>query len=186
MGKRAPAAGIPAAGASRHKPDCSCVRCRGFEPGHTYAVGHGTPPSHGAYALVAISEPAEGLADEIRPLLPVYDPIDEAALRALCVVLIRIEKAELALAQLEAEAEEAGKGPLAAYSDEMRLNGKVVRVDGLKADLRGWLRVAENYFGAFGMTPGSRVKLGLDLLRAKRFTVLDLHRQAALEEEDVA
>ena len=182
------ASGIPAGGASRHAPPCECPRCQGFQPGNAlgFQPGHQVTRTHGAYSLVEISLPAEQLADAIRPLLPVYEPVDEAALRALAVILIRIQRAEAALAQLEREAEEAGKGPLSQYSDEMVLNGKVVRADGLKADLRGWLRVAENYFGMFGMTPGSRVKLGLDLLRAKRFTVLDLHRQAALEEEDAA
>jgi hypothetical protein len=174
--------GGPAGGVSSHGRACGCARCTGFLPGHELAVGHGRPPAHGAYSTVTVSEPAERLAAAIRPLLPVYDEVDGPALRALAVVLVRVERAEAALAQLERMVEEDGRGPLAMYAGEVRLDGKVVRVDGLKADLRGWLRVAETYFAALGMTPGSRLRLGLDLLRAKRLTVLDLHREAAFEE----
>lgn len=177
-----------AKGASQHDSNCRCPRCRGFEPGNQFSLGRGRPEAHGAYSrsLVRIGPLVEERASEIRDLLPVYHPVDEAALRALAIVLIRIERAEAALEQLEQEIEEEGSGPLAMYGEELRLNGRVVRVDGLKDDLARWLRVAEKYFSALGMTPGSRARLGLDIARAHRFTVLDLHQEAAEEDLPLA
>ena len=172
-----------AKGASKHDSNCRCPRCRGFGPGNQFALGQGRPEAHGAYSrsLVKIGPPVEERANEIRDLLPVFHPVDEAALRALSIVLIRIERAEAALEQLEHEIEDEGRGALAMYGEELRLNGRVVRVDGLKDDLARWLRVAEKYFSALGMTPGSRARLGLDIARAHRYTVLDLHSEAAEE-----
>ena len=186
-GLQPPVPAIPHShGPSKHDSNCRCPRCRGFEPGNTY--GQGRLPVHGAYtnSLVKIGPLVEERASEIRDLLPVYHPVDEAALRALSIVLIRVERAEAALEQLEHEIEDEGRGALAMYGEELRLNGRVVRVDGLKDDLARWLRVAEKYFSALGMTPGSRARLGLDIARAHRFTVLDLHQEAAEEDLPLA
>ncbi len=89
------------------------------------------------------------------------------AVRALAIVLVRIERAERALA-----ARDAGE-PLP--------NGKTVEGDNLEKGLRSWLSVAERYLAQLGMTPGSRARLGLDLARARSYTVLDLHQEAAEE-----
>lgn len=179
-GVRPPVPAVKSYGPSKHDSNCQCPRCKGFEVGNQFALGHGTPESHGAYStsLLKIGPVIEQRADDIRALLPAFHAVDEAALRALATVLIRIERAAAALEQLEQMVDEAGLGPLAMFSEELTLNGKVVRADGLKDDLARWLRVAEKYLSAFGMTPGSRARLGLDLVRARHFTVLDLHRDA--------
>lgn len=151
-------------GKSAHDSNCKCVRCRGFEVGNTLRP---EKPNlrHGAkVALEAISDEASAIADAIRDVMPVYHPADEIAVRALSIVLVRIGRAEAALAAMDRD----GTLP----------SGAVVEGATLERDLRSWLSVAERYLGALGMTPGSRVRLGLDIARARRFTVLDLHEEA--------
>ena len=170
-------------GSSAHDSNCRCPRCTGFLPGNQLALGRGRPESHGAYSrsLVKLAPVVEERAAAIRELLPVFHPVDEVAVRALAIVLIRIERAEAALELLEAELEEAGGDALAMYGEELSLNGRVVRVDGLKDDLARWVRAAEKWANALGATPLSRARLGLDLIRSQRLTVLDLHREAGEE-----
>jgi hypothetical protein len=175
------ASGIPAKGASTHGPGCTCVRCRGFQPGHHYADGHGRPTTHGAKSrphILAKAPRTLELADAIREVVPIYDPADEFTVHALSVVLVRVERATAALEQLDADLDERGEGPLASYA------GEGEKFDSLRKDLRSWISVAERYFAALGMSPGSRARLGLDIARARRLTVVDWHRLAAIEEAE--
>jgi hypothetical protein len=129
--------------------------------------------------VIARSERAIELADEIRTVVPVFEPADEFAVQALAVLLVRIERAEAALAQVEAEADARGQGPAASYR-----GGTAGWVESLRKDLRSWLSVAERYLSALGMSPGSRARLGLDIARARHLTLAEWHEQAAREEAD--
>ena len=161
-------------GVSHHGQGCGCWRCRGFRRGESSPA-----LTHGAYATVAISPRAAELADLIRETAPVYEPCDEPALRSLAIILARVERAESALQQADAALDDGDAGPLAAYDD----NG--VAFTRLRSDLRGWLIAAEKYFAAFGLSPGSRARLGVDVARARRLTVVELHEQAAVEVEAI-
>ncbi len=99
-------------------------------------------------------------------MVPVYDPADEFVIQALGVLLVRIERAEAALTSVEAEADARGRDlPPPIGSD-------VQWIDNLRKDLRSWLSVAERYFAQLGMSPGSRARLGLDIARARRLSVV--------------
>ena len=102
---------------SAHDSNCRCARCRVSSRGMRWRLGRGRPESHGAYSqsLVKLGPVVEERAAAIRELLPVFHPADEVAVRALAIVLIRIERAEAALELLEAELEEAGGDALAMY-----------------------------------------------------------------------
>ena len=154
-------------GPSAHDSNCRCPRCIGYQEGNEWAFkpGHELSIRHGAkVALERISAEANAVADDIRSVLPVYHPADEVAVRALSIVLVRIERAERALS-----ARDAG---------ESLPSGKTVEGDTLERSLRSWLSVAERYLAQLGMTPGSRARLGLDLARATSYSVHDLHQEA--------
>jgi hypothetical protein len=125
--------------------------------------------------VIAKAERTVEFADAIRAVVPVYDPADEFTVQALAVVLVRIERAEAALSAVEAEEDD----PAALYGD-----GAAGWVVNLRRDLRGWLVVAERYFAALGLSPGSRARLGLDIARARHLTLVEWHEQAALEAVD--
>jgi hypothetical protein len=125
--------------------------------------------------VIARSERTVELAEAIRSTAPVFEPADEFVVQALAVVLVRVERAEAALTQVEAETDDV----TAPYRDDA-----AAWVENLRKDLRGWLNVAERYLGALGMSPGSRARLGLDIARARRLSVVEWHEQAALEAED--
>jgi hypothetical protein len=167
-------------GPSTHDSNCRCPRCAGYQPGNQYAVGNRSTLSHGAKKrehTMARDPRTREVVDEIREVVPVWHPSDEFVIEALGIVLVRIERAQAALEELDTKLEAEGKGPLAVYLEE----GDVY--DRLRNDLRRWLALAEKYMGSLGMTPGSRARLGLDIVRARRYTVLDLHEEAADEEE---
>ena len=135
----------------------ACV-ASGFQPGHRYADGHGRPPVHGASSrphVIAKAERTLELVEELRSVVPIYDPADEFVIQALGVLLVRIERAEAALTSVEAEADASGRGSC------RHLPGRwCVWIDNLRKDLRSWLSVAERYFAQLGMSPGSRARSG--------------------------
>jgi hypothetical protein len=124
--------------------------------------------------MIAKAERTIELADAIRAVVPVYDPADEFTVEALAVLLVRIERAEAALSQVEAEAD--ADDPAVLYRGDC-----AAWVENLRKDLRSWLSVAERYLAALGMSPGSRARLGLDIARARHLTLVEWHEQAALE-----
>ncbi len=130
-----PSAG-PAKGASVHGPDCTCVRCAGFESGHALSL------RHGAYAVVALGPRVDELAGQVRELVPGYQPADEFAVRLLCLTMVRLERAEAALEQAE-------PGDLAR----------------LRQDALGWANTMRRVLNDLGMTPTARARLGLDVAR---------------------
>lgn len=141
--------GIPAKGASSHGEDCQCVRCAGFRAGHRLST------RHGGYARVALSPRAAELDEQIRGLLPIFEPVDGPAVALLAFTLARIEAASAALAG------PGGEG--------------LARLEG---DLRGWVGTARRLMGDLGMNPAARARLARDLGIGRDAA---LRGQAALE-----
>jgi len=134
-----------------------------------FAEGNASAVRHRAYARLQLSAAAAETADTLRSLVVVYDDADEAALQAFGMVLEQSKAAAAALEQATAEGRR---------EDALRLS----------QDARGWLGVALKYADAFGMTPRSRVALGLDLVRgqAASLTLTRLARLADAEDEGAA
>jgi hypothetical protein len=142
---------------ARHGDGCECVRCTGFQPGHALSVGNRGPLTHGAYANRRLSPIAREIADALREMVPNFSPIDEPAVRALAIVLARIEAAEKALEQVEASTDGREFG---AFS------GKGAgQFEQLRRDLQGWIKTSVRLMAELGLTPQSRQRLGLNLAR---------------------
>lgn len=138
--------------------------CR-FSPGNEVGVrfepGNAARTTHGAYSKLALSEPAAETANELRPHLVIYDPADEPALQTFAFVLEQLRAAAAVL-------EEPGER-------ENRLR--------LSQDARGWANTALKFSEQFGLTPRSRVALGLDLVRGQAAS-LTLTRLAQMADEE--
>lgn len=134
--------------------DCDCVRCSGF------ARGNGAAVRHGAYAVVRLTPRAEELAAELRRLVPLATPIDGPAIDALALVLAQLERAMLVLSTVQTrEVAALTSGGLDRDDrDDLRR---------LAADARGWANTARRYFDMLGLSPASRLRLGLDLVRVE-------------------
>ncbi|MGE0026872.1 MAG: hypothetical protein AB7O78_09870 [Thermoleophilia bacterium] len=117
---------------------------------------------HSAYAVLALTPAAAEMADTLRELVPVYDAADEPALQAFAMVMVRVRAASAALEQAE-----PGELPH------------------LSRDLHRWLTTALKYSDQFGMTPRSRVALGLDLVRGQAAS-LTLTRLAQMADDSKA
>lgn len=144
-GERAPVArqsGGPAKGASAHGPDCPCVRCTGFQKGHTLSR------RHGAYSLVSLEPRALELAGEIRELVPARSDADEISIRLLALALAQVEGASTWLAEHGLVDEHGNARSLLRHLGTM-------------------MNTAARIADRLGMTPTSRAQLGLDLTRAK-------------------
>lgn len=138
-----------------HGDGCACTRCVGFLPGNELRT------RHGAYAseLRLSTNPRHAeIADGLRERLPIYAVADEPAVQLLSTALLRIEKASAALDEIDQHA----SGDLAAY-----IVGDAGKVQRLREDLRGWINTSMRLVDALGMTPTSRARLGLDLVRAE-------------------
>lgn len=145
------ASGIPVGGASEHGPECACRRCRGFEPGHELSV------RHGAYAVVGLEGRAREVADSLEELMRdegVWRDVFAPTIRAAAVVLVRLERAEAALQQVD---EAAGENPLASYVGENR--DTLAR---LRQDARGWANTARTYLNDLGLSPASLARIARD------------------------
>jgi hypothetical protein len=87
------------------------------------------------------------IADAIRERVPVYSPSYEPAVSLLALVLLRLERAAAVLDD----------------ADERTQPAEAAR---LSQDARGWANSAHRLLESLGMTPTSRARLGLDLVRA--------------------
>jgi hypothetical protein len=122
-----------------------------------FEAGHRLSTKHGAYSSVAIGPRASEIADELRAELVIYTAADEPVVRLLALTLARIERASEALDRVDEET--SGEG-LAAYASE-----SAPALQRLREDCRGWINTARRLANDLGMTPTSRAKLGLDLVR---------------------
>ena len=163
-----------ARGASSHREGCACLRCTGFQQGNQTAV------THGSYSILRLQPRATELAAELRELVPLSSPTDGPAIDALSLVLAQTEHAGLVLATVQARTVQrttSGEALTGDERDDLRR---------LSADLRGWLNSAGRFFEALGMTPSSRVRLGLDLVRTQESVVATLQREARARESGEA
>lgn len=134
-----------------------------FEPGNQ---AHG---SHLAYALLGIGDRAREVADEIRPTCPAYSPADEPVVLLLATTLVRIERANTAMEEVDAKA-----SPLGPYLGDDFGPG----LARLREDLRRWINTARGLASDLGLTPTSRARLGLDIAAtARTLSVIDYYRQ---------
>jgi hypothetical protein len=137
-----------------HDPDCLCVRCSGFQPGNN------VPVRHGAYSSpLKLEARAAEIANELRPLLPLYSPVDEPALRLAAITLVRVERAAAALEEIDARA----TSEIGTYLFEQ--HDKVAR---LRSDLRSWISTCDRLLDRLGMNPTSRARLASDLAVTQR------------------
>lgn len=146
----------------RHGDGCECVRCTGFPRGHSLST------RHGAYAVVQLGPRAAEIAEELRSLVPGGDPVDGPAVSVLALVLARLERAMVALDQVD---EAMGERPLSQYvgskTETLEQFGR------LRQDAKGWASVALRGLDALALVPTSRGRLGLDVARMRR---LDLSK----------
>jgi hypothetical protein len=114
---------------------------------------------HGAYARHALAPLAAEHAEELRRLVPLYAESDEPSIRLLSIAMARIDRAEAALAQVDAASED---NPLAGFVGEL---GE--RVHELRRDLRAWVNSAAKLADSLGLSPRARAALGLDVARQR-------------------
>ena len=144
--------GGPAKGASKHGPGCGCARCAGFQSGHELSL------RHGAYAgVVRLAPRASEIADDLRPLVPVYTDSDEPTVRLLALAFARLERAGAALDEVDARTSR----DLVPYTI-----ADAAKLQRLRQDALGWLNAARRLANDLGLTPTSRARLGLNVVRA--------------------
>lgn len=129
---------------------CQCVRCRGFQKGHTINAGRSSEHlvKHGALASPLVLAPeAEAIADLVRPLMPVQHPSFEGELQAYSIRMARVQRALVAL----------DKADLLPEGEEPEFS-----VFALEENLRRWLDQASKSAGRLGFTPESATKMMKD------------------------
>jgi hypothetical protein len=137
--------------AREHGKGCDCTRCRGFKQGNL--VGQ----RHGAYAVASLTGRAGEVADRLRELMQAEDlwrPSFSPTIDACAVVLVRLERAEAALAKVDAA---AGDNVLGAYVGE---HGDALAR--LRHDCRGWANVARGFLADLGLSPASLARISRD------------------------
>ena len=147
-----------------HGDGCECVRCTGFQPGHTLTL------RHGAYSTVKLSQAASQLLPWLREIAPAASDADEPVLAQLAIAMVRSSFADAALAQVE---EAAAEQPLSAYIGDRR-----EALQRLRQDARAWTAQVARFGEMLGMTPRARAALGLQLRELQR---LDRGRLTATE-----
>jgi hypothetical protein len=123
---------------------------------------------HGAYSVLRLRGRAEKIRAEIEQLVPLLSQSDGPMLDTLAFLLAQVERSAAILghAQLE-EAQAIADG---------RPVSKALRSDlsRLAQDARGWANSAARLADQLGLTPTSRARLGLDVVRT-RTAVEELH-----------
>jgi len=157
-----------------HGAGCDCTRCVGFEVGNQAAVGHGSPPKHGAYSRIRLSERTEEQLEWLRTIAPVTSEADEPVLEQLAIGMVRAAFADAALAQVE---ERAADSPLGAYIGE-----RLEVLTRLRQDSRAWSAQVAKFSEMLGMSARSRAALGLQIAQLQRF---DRERLTAVEQGEL-
>ena len=138
-----------------HEPDCTCQRCRGFQP------GNGLSTTHGAYSVVQLAPRAREVADGITAAMIREDLWRDSfgsAVSACAVVLVRLERAEAALQHAEDLVATDGASPLAMY---LGRDGRDP-LGRLREDSRRWANAARGYLNDLGLTPTSLARIARD------------------------
>lgn len=156
---------------SVHDAECECVRCTGFQPGHQLGV------THGAKAIVSIkgrsAEVAAGLT-ELMQAEGIYRASFEPTVAACATVLVRLERASLAIEAVDETLDEKGASPLAPYLTGQE---RSAALGALRDDLRRWSATARAFLNDLGLSPAAlgRIQRDTGIGRATR-------AQAALRE----
>jgi hypothetical protein len=140
----------PTHGTSRHVEGCACVRCRGFEPGHQLTT------THGAYAVVGITGRAQEITDGLIEAMVAegtWRPSFAPTVQVCSVLLVRVERAAAAIAQVD----DAATEPLGSYVGDV---GETI--EKLRRDLRGWTNAARGYLAELGLTPAALARIARD------------------------
>ena len=156
-----------------HGADCGCTRCSGFQRGNDAGE------KHGCYAVLKLTPRATDIAGHLREIVPLAAPADGPVIEALGMVLAQLERAGVVLSTVQAREVDGvldGGGLSGDDRDDLRR---------LASDARGWANTALRYFETLGLSPSSRVRLGLDVLRGAEAR-LTLTRLARLVEEEEA
>lgn len=161
----------PGNGASLHDVDCGCVRCVGFQPGHSIVPTF----SHGAYSPRAMSPRATEIEEWCYAVAPWLAPADGPTVTLFAQTLARIEAGHGALGRVD-EAADTELGPY--------LGAGALPFDRLRRDVRAWTNQAMKLAAELGMTPAARARLQLDVAATKRtLSLVDLHEAARAEAE---
>jgi hypothetical protein len=119
---------------------------------------------HGSYSLVQLGPRAAELSDEIAELVPAGDTCDRFAIGVLSLALARLERAAAAL-------------------DENPRPRDLAR---LEQDARGWANSAMRAMDSLGLTPLSRSRLGLNIVRTREIVDRPATDLSRLGEKDLA
>jgi hypothetical protein len=112
--------------------------------------------------MVQIQGRAGEVADALTAALrseQLYRESFAPAVAACAVVLVRLERAEAALAQVDERMDAEGGGPLAAY---LGANGEGDPLGRLRADAARWANQARAYMSELGLTPASLARIAKD------------------------
>lgn len=134
-------------GASAHGDGCGCVRCTGFQPGNEHRVepGNDLATKTGAYAsIVKLTPEIDQVAGALEELVPVASRSDRPTISLLATALVRISRAEQAIADAEGRRDYDG-------------------ASSIRSSQRRWVNTAGRLADQLGLSPSSRVRLGLDL-----------------------
>jgi hypothetical protein len=112
------------------------------------APGNGRAVKHGAYALVRLEPRANEIADDLRELVPARRDSDEPTIRLLALALAQIEAASAYLGDVGILTSRGKPQPVLSFLTTM-------------------MNTASRLCHQLGLTPVSRVSLGLDLARTE-------------------
>jgi hypothetical protein len=144
-----------------------------FERGNRAAL------RHGAYSTLGLAEREEELLGELLAVAPVVSPADVPMYKLLAAALGRWERATAALAQFD----EAAKNPASLYVESA--DGRASVVERIRHDQVRWMNAARKLANDLGLSPTSRLRMGLDLaLTRKTMSVVEYY--AGREQEDDA
>lgn len=122
-------------------------------------VGQAGPAvRHGAYSLIKLAPRAAEIRAELEERLPLRSDADTVAVDLLASTLAQLERALLVLGAAQMEETEAIREGKKVSRDAHAQLGRLAQ------DCRGWLARAERLLQELGMTPQSRVRLGLGVI----------------------
>jgi len=153
-GRGIPAGGASMHGTSAHGPECPCARCTGFRAGHQLSV------THGAKSVVGIRGRAAEVAEALTELMQsegIYRPAFAPTVEACATVLVRLERAAIALDTVDDSLLEAS--PLAGY---LAAGDRPEALSRLRDDMRKWSGTARSYLNDLGLSPAALARVQRD------------------------
>jgi hypothetical protein len=116
---------------------------------------------HGAYSLLRLAPRAREIRAELEELLPLRSDADSPALDLLSQCLSQVERAGVIIGALQVEETEA-------IRDGRKIDpATAATLQRLQQDWRGWIGKAQKLLDDLGLSPRSRVQLGLDVVRTQ-------------------